>query len=322
MDFSLGELAVKFGCDLVGDPKTRISFSSTLISAKQGDLSFYSNVFYLKQLESTAASAVVIKPSDLKHCPVDALLTDDPHIIFSKIVALLNPLPTFEPNIDASASISEKAIIPNSAFVGALCFIGDGVKIGENVYIGPGCIIDGHIKIGSNSRLIANVTVVNKVAIGKETMIHPGSVIGSDGFGNMKTEKGWLKIHQIGGVKIGNDVEIGSNTTIDRGSLDDTEIHDGVRLDNQIQIGHNVCIGEHTAVAASAAIAGSAIIGKRCMIAGQVGLVGHIEICDDVRINGGSVVTKSIKKSGVYSGSFAADEDKVWKKLVAKIRRL
>lgn len=322
MDFSLGELAVKFGCDLVGDPKTRITSVSTLTSAKHGDVSFYSNVFYLKQLESTKASVVVIKPCDLEHCSVDALLTDDPNIIFSKIIALFNPLPSFEPAIDVNSSVSKKAIISKSAFVAALCFVGDDVQIGENVYIGPGCIIDGDIKIGNNTRLIANVTIVNKVDIGKRTIIHAGVVIGSDGFGNTLTDQGWLKIHQIGGVKIGNDVEIGSNTTIDRGSLDNTEISDGVRLDNHIQIGHNVSIGKHTAIASSTAIAGSAIIGKRCMIAGQVGLVGHIEVCDDVRINGGSVVTKSIKKPGVYSGSFAANEDKVWKKFVAKMRRL
>lgn len=322
MDFSIAELAVKFGCDFIGNPKTRISYASTLISAQQGAISFYTNSFYLEQLKSTKASVVVIKSSDISNCSVDALLSDDPYLIFSKIVALLNPLPIFESGINSSASISEKAQISDSAFIGPHCCIGDEVDIGENVYVGPGCIIDGNIEVGANTRLIANVTLINKIKIGKRVIIHPGAIIGSDGFGNAKTDKGWLKIAQLGGVRVGDDVEIGSNTTVDRGSLDDTEINDGVRLDNQIQIGHNVSIGEDTAIAASAAIGGSAIIGKRCMIAGQVGMVGHITVCDDVRINGGSVVTKNIKKPGVYSGSFAADEDKIWKKLVAKIRRL
>jgi len=322
LDLSIAELAVKFGCDITGNPKTRISHASTLRSAEQGAISFYTNSFYLEQLKSTKASVVVINSIDIPNCPVDALITDDPYLIFSKIVALLNPLPIFKSGFNSSASISIKAKISDSVFIGPHCCIGDEVNIAENVYIGPGCIIDGNIEIGANTRLIANVTLINKVKIGERTIIHPGAIIGSDGFGNVKTDNGWLKIPQLGGVKIGDDVEIGSNTTIDRGSLDDTEINNGARLDNQIQIGHNVFIGEDTAIAASAAIAGSAIIGKRCMIAGQVGMVGHIEICDDVRINGGAVVTKDIKRPGIYSGSFPADEDKVWKKLVAKIRRL
>ena len=321
MVFSLGDLAAKFGCDVVGNPETKISNVATLISAKEGSLAFYSNSLYKKELKKTKASVVVLRPSDVDLCPVDSLLCEEPYLIYTKIVALLYPLPFYDGKISESASIKKGANVAKSAYIGEFTSIGKDVTIGENVFIGPGCIIEGNVNIAVNSRIIANVTIVNSVDIGERVIIHPGVVIGADGFGNVETENGWLKIHQVGGVKIGNDVEIGSNTTIDRGSLGDTLIHNGARLDNLIQIGHNVSIGEHTAIAASAAIAGSSKIGKRCMIAGQVGIVGHVNICNDVRINGAAVITKDIKKPGVYSGSFPFEEDKVWKKLVAKFRR-
>ena len=321
MTCTLGDLAVRYGCDLLGDPNTEISHISTLESGQTGSLSFFSNRSYINKLRETKASAVIISPDDIEHCSVGAIITDDPYLLYSKIVELLHPLRVNSPGISKSAVIEKNCNISDSCYVGPLTSIGEGVKINENVYIGPGCVIHGDIEIARDSRLHANITIINSVKIGERTQIHPGVVIGADGFGNVKTPNGWKKINQIGGVIIGDDVEIGSNTTIDRGSIVNTMIENGVRLDNLIQIGHNTVIGEHTAIASSAAIAGSVNIGKNCMIAGQVGIVGHIEICDDVRINGAAVVTKDIKKSGIYSGSIPFEDDKKWKKLVAKFKR-
>jgi len=318
---TLGDLAVRYGCDLLGDPNTEISHISTLESGQTGSLSFFSNRSYINKLRETKASAVIISPDDIEHCSVGAIITDDPYLLYSKIVELLHPLRVNSPGISKSAVIEKNCNISDSCYVGPLTSISDGVKINENVYIGPGCVIHGDIEIARDSRLHANITIINSVKIGERTQIHPGVVIGADGFGNVKTPNGWKKINQIGGVIIGDDVEIGSNTTIDRGSITNTVIENGARLDNLIQIGHNTVIGEHTAIASSAAIAGSVNIGKNCMIAGQVGIVGHIEICDDVRINGAAVVTKDIKKSGIYSGSIPFEDDKKWKKLVAKFKR-
>tara|TARA_B100000925_G_scaffold136630_1_gene102219 strand:- start:6264 stop:7241 length:978 start_codon:yes stop_codon:yes gene_type:complete len=318
---TLGDLAVRYGCDLLGDPNTEISHISTLESGQTGSLSFFSNRSYINKLRETKASAVIISPDDIEHCSVGAIITDDPYLLYSKIVELLHPLRVNSPGISKSAVIEKNCNISDSCYVGPLTSISEGVKINENVYIGPGCVIHGDIEIARDSRLHANITIINSVKIGERTQIHPGVVIGADGFGNVKTPNGWKKINQIGGVIIGDDVEIGSNTTIDRGSITNTVIENGARLDNLIQIGHNTVIGEHTAIASSAAIAGSVNIGKNCMIAGQVGIVGHIEICDDVRINGAAVVTKDIKKSGIYSGSIPFEDDKKWKKLVAKFKR-
>ena len=321
MTYTLGDLAARYGCDLLGDPNIEISHFSTLDSGQDGSLSFFSNQAYINKLRETRASAVIISPNDIEHCSVGAIITDDPYLLYSKIVELLHPLRVINPGISESAVIEKNSNISDSCYIGPLTSISDGVKINENVYIGPGCVIHGDIEIARNSRLHANVTIINSVKIGARTQIHPGAVIGADGFGNVKTPNGWKKINQIGGVIIGDDVEIGSNTTIDRGSIENTVIENGVRLDNLIQIGHNTVIGEHTAIASSAAIAGSVNIGKNCMIAGQVGIVGHIDICDDVRINGAAVVTKDIKKPGIYSGSIPCEDDKKWKKLVAKFKR-
>ena len=320
MTYTLGDLAAKYGCDLVGDPDIEILGVASLISASKGSISFLTNESYLNQLKETKASAVIINKKFIDSCSTNALISADPYYLYSIILELLHPIPKFKPEISKYAFIGKDISIPSSTYVGPMSSIKGNVSIGESVYIGPGCIIDGNISIDRDTRLIASSTIVNSVKIGKRTTIHPGAVIGADGFGNVRTKKGWKKINQIGDVVIGNDVEIGSNTTIDRGSLDSTTISDGVKLDNLIQIGHNTKIGAHTAIASSTAIAGSSSIGERCMIAGQVGIVGHIEICDDVRINGAAVITKNIKKPGIYSGSIPFEEDQIWKKFVAKFK--
>ena len=170
--------------------------------------------------------------------------------------------------------------------------------------------------------MLANVTIVQDAELGERCIIHPGTIIGSDGFGNAQSESGWVKVPQIGRVLIGNDVEVGANSTIDRGALDDTVIGDGARLDNLVHIAHNVRIGQHTALAAQNGIAGSTTIGKRCMFGGQVGVDGHLTICDDVIVGGKSVLTEYIKEPGFYAGTFSAEKDKQWKRKVARFRRL
>jgi UDP-3-O-[3-hydroxymyristoyl] glucosamine N-acyltransferase len=200
--------------------------------------------------------------------------------------------------------------------------IGDNCAVGDGAIIGPGCVIANDCRVGAGTRLVANVTLGADVHVGLRCIVHPGAVIGSDGFGNAMSETGWVKVPQVGGVRIGDDVEIGSNTAIDRGAIDHTVIENGVRLDNLVHIAHNVRIGEHTAMAAMTGIAGSTVIGKRCMFAGQTGVAGHVTICDDVIVNGRAVITKNIDKPGTYAGAFPAEESGTWKRLVARFRRL
>jgi UDP-3-O-[3-hydroxymyristoyl] glucosamine N-acyltransferase len=178
------------------------------------------------------------------------------------------------------------------------------------------------VTIGADTRLSANVTLCNSVVVGERCLLHPGVVIGADGFGLAPSDGEWLKVPQVGGVRIGNDVEIGASTTIDRGAIDDTVIEDGVKLDNQIQIGHNVRIGAHTAIAGCTGISGSTTIGARCMLGGMVGVAGHLTICDDVFVTGRSFVNSSIRKPGYYSGGLPFDETRRFRKNAARFHRL
>jgi UDP-3-O-[3-hydroxymyristoyl] glucosamine N-acyltransferase len=322
MRVSLGELAGKFGCELIGDPEVAVSNVSTLAEAHAGSIAFLANSAYKDQLQSTAASAVIVRASDANDCPVAALVTDDPYLMYARVAAVLYPEKTFTPGVHSSAVISTSAQIADSAHIAANVVIEDDVTIGENVFVGAGSIIGDRCQLGKASRLIANVTLVQDVTIGQRTIVHPGAVLGADGFGNAQSASGWVKVPQIGGVKIGDDVEIGANTTVDRGAIGDTVIANGVRLDNLIQIAHNVQIGEHTALAATVGISGSVIIGKRCLFAGRAGVSGHVTICDDVIVGAAAVVTKDITEPGLYSSFFAVEPDKSWKRKVARFRRI
>jgi UDP-3-O-[3-hydroxymyristoyl] glucosamine N-acyltransferase len=182
--------------------------------------------------------------------------------------------------------------------------------------IGPDCVV------GDDCRFIANVTLPRKVQIGKRGLIHPGAVIGGDGFGNAMTDNGWVKVPQIGGVRIGDDVEIGGNTTVDCGAIGDTVIEDGVRIDNLCQIAHNAHVGAHTAMAGASGVSGSTTVGKRCMFGGQSGTVGHITLCDDVILSGRAMITKNITEPGVYASHFPSEKLSDWQKRVAKFRRI
>ena len=315
-------MATRFGCELIGDPDVEVFTVATLGRAAAGSISFLANPAYRTYLGSTQATAVVLSADAAGDCPTHVLIHDDPYLTFARIATELHPRPPLEAGIHDTAVVDPTATVDASAQVGALACIGAGSVIGPDVYVGPGCVIGKDCSVGESSYLHPNATLVEQVAIGKRTTVQSGVVLGSDGFGHAPAESGWFKVPQIGGVRIGDDVEIGAGTTIDRGAIDDTVIEDGVRLDNLIQIAHNCRVGAHTVIAAYAGLSGSTTVGRRCMIAGKVGFVGHISVCDDVVITGGAVVTKSITQPGVYSGSFPAEKDRDWKRRVARIRRL
>ena len=322
MSISLGELAVRFGCELVGDPSATISRVATLLNADPECLSFFVNKAYREQLRQTRSAAVLVHPDDANDCPVNALLADDPYLVYARIADILYPLPALAAGIHKSAVVSPAAIVADTAQVSANVVVDDDSVIGAGVFVGPGVVIGPRCTIGSGTRLLANTTLVQDVQMGERCIVHPGAVIGSDGFGNAKSDGGWVKVPQLGGVRIGDDVEIGANTTIDRGAIDDTVIENGVRLDNLIQIAHNVQIGEHTAMAAFTGVSGSTIIGKRCLFAGQAGIVGHINICDDVVVGGATMISKDIREPGFYAASFPGEKAMDWKRKVARFRRL
>jgi len=319
---SLGELAVRFGLELHGDPDLRVSRVATLHNAAPGGISFFANPRYRKQLEATAATAVVISPENAAWCPVAALVDANPYLSYARIAAVLHPTPPAPPGIHPSAVVGAEARIDPSATVAAQAVVEDGAELGPRTFVGPGCIVQRGSRIGADSRLVARVTLCADSQLGERCILHPGVVIGADGFGFAMDRRTWVKIPQIGAVRIGNDVEIGANTTIDCVAIEDTVIENGVKLDNQIQIGHNVTIGEHTAIASCTGISGSTTIGKRCIIGGLVGMAGHLTIADDVVITGFSMISASIRRAGSYSSGIPAEETKLWWKRVARFRRL
>jgi UDP-3-O-[3-hydroxymyristoyl] glucosamine N-acyltransferase len=321
-DFSLGELAVRFGLELRGEPDMRVSHVATLSNAGAGALSFFANTRYRKQLESTGASAVVLAAGDAEASPVSALIDPNPYLAYARIAAVMHPPLVVPPGIHPSAVVSKLAHIAESATIGPLCVVEDGAQIGERVVLGPGCIVHRDAGIGAESRLVSRVTICAGVQIGRRCLLHPGAVIGADGFGFALDSGSWFKVPQLGGVRIGDDVEIGANTTIDRGAIEDTVVEHGVKLDNQIQVGHNVTIGAHTAIAGCVGISGSTTIGQRCMIGGGVGIAGHLTIADDVVVTGCSLVTNSLTKAGSYSSGMPTVETRKWRRMVAHLRRM
>jgi UDP-3-O-[3-hydroxymyristoyl] glucosamine N-acyltransferase len=319
---TLGEIAVRFGCELRGDPNIVVTSVAPIGDAHSGTITFLANNKLANLLANTRASAVVLNAAAAEACAVAALVAPNPHATYARIAAWLYPAPTFTPGVHPTAVVDPSASIDPSAGVGPYCIVAANAVVGPRSFLGPHCILEEGARIGADSRLVARVTLCHHTSIGDRCSILPGAVIGSDGFGYANDRGAWVKVPQVGSVVIGNDVDIGANTTIDRGAMGDTVIEDGVKLDNQIQIGHNVRIGTHTALAACVGVSGSAVIGKRCMIGGAVGIVGHLTICDDVMVTGYTMISSSITEPGVYSSGIPAEAAADWRRIVGRLKRI
>ncbi len=318
----MSKIAAHINGEVIGDDNFEVSSFATLQTAESDQISFLSNTKYKKYLSESRAGAVIVSKEFADLVPNNAIVVEDSYVAYAKAATLLNPARVAKLGVDPSAVVAENVKISSSVSIGPQTVIESDVVLGNNVVIGPGCIIQQGCHIADDSHLIANVTLCHGVKLGKNVIVHPGVVIGADGFGIANNKGRWIKIPQIGGVVIGNNVEIGANTTIDRGALEDTIIGNGVKLDNQIQVGHNTVIGENTVIAGCVGIAGSTVIGKNCAIGGGAGLGGHIEIADGVQLTGMTMVTKSIKEPGVYSSGIPAEPTQLWHKNVVRYRQM
>lgn len=322
MAFTLRELAKQTNTDYHGDAQVSITGLATLQNAQSGDISFLANPLYKKYLASTKASAVILSSEYQDQCAVAMLVSSNPYATYAKIAHCFHPVAQPQGGIHPSAVVASSASIDESAWIGPQAVVEPGAKIGAHCVIGPASIIGANVTIGANTRLVARVTLCEAVQIGERVILHPGVVIGSDGFGIAMDAGRWLKVPQVGIVRVGDDVEIGANTTVDRGALEDTIIEQGVKIDNQVQIAHNVTIGEHTAIAGCVGVSGSAHIGRYCAIGGGVGIAGHLTIADNVQITGMSLVSRSIARAGVYSSSTPVMPVDQWHRNFARFRRL
>jgi len=327
-EITLGELVSRFGGELSGaSSRSPIRRLASLDSAVEGDLSFLAAARMRARAGTTAASAVVVSRelADALPAGVGRILVDDPHAHFARIARWyeqqLACASEGEP-IHPTAVVSAGARLGPGVRLGAYCVVEDGAVVGEGAWLGAHAYVGRDARIGAGTRLHPGVSFLDDCVIGARGIVHSGSVIGADGFGFAREQGRWEKIPQLGRVLIGDDVEIGANCTIDRGALDDTVIGDGCKLDNLIQIAHNVRIGEHSALAGCVGVAGSAVIGRRCMIGGGAGIVGHIEICDDVVVGGMTMISRSIREPGFYSGTFPMMPNAEWERAAAVARQL
>ncbi len=322
---TLAELAARFALRAIGEPSLPVMGVATLHEAGPTDLGFLANPRYRGQLAHTRAGVVVLREEDAPARERGAcLIAPDPYLAYARIAALYERRPAARPGIHPSACIAADASVAPGASIGAFCFIDEGAVIEEGAALGPHCTIGPRCTVGAQSRLLARVSLVQDVRLGRRVLIHPGAVLGADGFGLAfdHDDSGWVKVPQLGGVVIGNDCEIGANTTIDRGSLGDTVLEDDVRLDNQIQIAHNVHIGAHSALAGCAAVAGSATIGRHCLIGGGAGILGHLKVVDHVTVTAMSLVTHSLHEPGEYSSGTPIQPNRQWRRNAARFRHL
>jgi UDP-3-O-[3-hydroxymyristoyl] glucosamine N-acyltransferase len=320
--YRLAEIVQRFGGELLGDPDVIITQVATLETAGPGQISFFSNSRYRRQLEHTRAEAVILTQDVADATQRSRIVCKDPYAYFARLSALLNPPAMVIPAIHPSAVIDPAARVSPKASIGPCVAIGPRCEVGDGTLIEAGCVLGAGVRVGRDCRLYANVTIYHDCVIGERTIVHSGAVIGADGFGLAWENGRWNKIPQIGRVVLGDDVEVGANTTIDRGALDDTVIEEGVKLDNQIQIGHNCQIGAHTAIAGCVGIAGSTRIGRYCRIGGSAMIGGHLEIVDGVEISGGTSIAKSILKPGTYTSLFPVSPHREWLKNASHLRHL
>ena len=321
MNITLKKISEKFNVEFIGDGSYEINSVSSITSATEKSIIFLSDKNFLKFLDETKSQTVVTTKELSKFCKNNIIICDNPYLLFAKISQLINKQDSLKYNVHSSVVSSTKNL-NNKLLIEPNVVIGKNVEIEENSFIGANCYIGDNVKIASGARIFPNVTIYNDVKIGNNIIIHSGVVIGADGFGFANDREEFIKIPQIGGVRIGDNVEIGSNTSIDRGTLDNTIIGNGVKIDNQIQIAHNVHIGDNTAIAGCAGIAGSARIGKNCIIGGMAGIQGHIEICDNVKITGMAKVACDIKEPGIYSSGTPLMLNKKWLKNAARFKQL
>lgn len=308
MTLRLGAIVEALGGALHGNPDLAIHGLAPLESAGAHELSFLSHPKYQQQLSLSRAACLIVSPAMQVAAMARGacIVVDKPYLYFARVTQLWRK----QMAAPALAHIHPSAVVDAGAFIDPAAFVG------------PLCVVERGARIGAATVLKSRVTIGEDCVVGERCILHPGVVIGADGFGFAPDGERWEKIEQLGAVRIGNDVEIGANTCIDRGALQDTVIEDGVKLDNLIQIGHNVKIGKHTAMAGCVGVAGSAVIGAHCTVGGGAVVLGHLTVGDHVNISAASVVTRSILKPGHYTGMFPIDDNATWEKNAATLKQL
>ncbi len=321
-NLTVGEIAQLVDGKVIGDANVGIQRVSSLENATSGDISFLSNQKFEEQLNTTQASCVLLSNASSINVNSTCILCKDPYLAFALVAQALDTTPLPAPNLSEYANVHSSAVIGTNVTLGPGVVIQQECRIGNNVSIGANSFIGEFSYIGDNTKIYANVSIYHGVNIGESCILHAGVVVGSDGFGYARDGDVWVKIPQTGGVRIKNYVEIGANSCVDRGALNDTIIGNGVKIDNLCHVAHNVDFGENSAMAALSGVAGSTKVGKSCTFSGRSSVIGHLDIADGTHLTVGTVLNKSIKVGGVYSSGTGLQENKRWRKNVARFKQL
>jgi UDP-3-O-[3-hydroxymyristoyl] glucosamine N-acyltransferase len=324
----LADIVAALGGELLGDPELPVERIGPVETATSSTISFISHPRYRAQLATTNAGVVIVD-EELRDDAARrgaTIVTADPYLYFARLTQwwaarARAPLPS---GVHSSAAVDASARLGAGVHVGPFALVEAEVEIGDGALIGPYCHLGVGARVGAFTRLVSRVSLGERCGIGARGIVHPGVVIGADGFGFApdRSDGHWEKIEQLGAVRIGDDVEIGANSCIDRGALEDTVVGNGVKLDNLVQVGHNVKIGDHCAMAGCVGIAGSATIGRHCQVGGGAIILGHLTLADHVHVSAATVIMRSIAKPGLYSGVFPFDENAAWEKNAATLRQL
>lgn len=316
-NIALTDIARRIGAEIIGDATLTIHSAGTIEDGQRGQIGFLAERRYARHAATTALSALIV--SERIDTPATQLLVADVKAAWRLVAQQfarrrdqhgIHPAAVVDPQakIGADVSIAAGAVIEADAEIGAGCVIGANAVIEQGVCIG----VQGYIGAGAQ--------ILQGTRIGARVFIDSGAVVGSRGFGYAFTDNRWQNVPQLGGVRLGDDVDIGANTTIDCGAVRDTVLEDGVKLDNLVHIGHNVHIGAHTIMAGNCIVAGSVRFGRHCVVGGASVFAGHIHICDGAQFNGHSSVSKSITKPGLYCSALTVMPHKQWARFVGKLK--
>jgi UDP-3-O-[3-hydroxymyristoyl] glucosamine N-acyltransferase len=312
VDYSLEYIAGVVGGDVAGEPTKRIAGIAPLNVAGPDQITFAVNAKYLQQAADSKAGAIIVPRTIAPPRGINLVLADNPQVAFNAVVALFHPPHRPDPGVSSHAVVASDACLGQRVAVGAFASIGNRSTIGDRTVIQHGVFIGRHVSIGKDVLIHPNVTILDFCRIGDRVTIHPGTVIGSDGFGFVPDGGRFHKIPQIGIVQIDDDVEIGAGNTIDRATLGRTWIQRGVKTDNLVHIAHNVVIGEDSVIVAQVGIAGSTKVGHHAILAGQAGISGHLTIGNNVTVGPMTGVAKDIADGEVVSSGSPAMPHRTW----------
>jgi UDP-3-O-[3-hydroxymyristoyl] glucosamine N-acyltransferase len=323
MRYTAGEIARALDAQLHGDAELRIARPAEPADAGPDDLALAMDPKYAEDLSrGLARAALVWEGADWRDLGLDvAIVVRRPRLALAGVTRLMDAGPGIAPGVHPSAVIDAEAALGAGAAIGPLAVIGPGARIGRGARIGPHAYVAPGAVIGDDALIGAGVRIMPKVRIGDRFVVHPNAVIGADGFSFVTPEKSgvervretlgdagdflaqsWTRIHSLGGVEIGSDVELGACSCIDAGTIRPTRVGDGTKFDDLVMIGHNAEIGRDCLFAGQSGVAGSTRIGDRVVFGGQAAANDNIFIGDDVIVGGGSKIISNVPAGRVLIG--------------------